>query len=174
MCKEMNVNLRKMDRIFAYSRLALMQFGPTTYLLPDIYFMLCFWKVVDPQFYNQISKKAFTVQELLQKLEEKLPTAFFRKEGDYFYSSNNMVYVVACLLYCYDITGTGERPVASTLEAIPNESTKKNEYNIQSKYFKKEELNDALDYYMKRHTEETRLGLRFILQRIELMRSFSI
>lgn len=174
MCKEMNVNLRKMDRIFAYSRLALMQFGPTTYLLPDIYFMLCFWKVVDPQFYNQISKKAFTVQELLQKLEEKLPTAFFRKEGDYFYSSNNMVYVVACLLYCYDITGTGERPVASTLEGITNESTKKNEYNVQSKYFKKEELNDALDYYMKRHTEETRLGLRFILQRIELMRSFSI
>ena len=174
MCKEMNVNLRKMDRIFAYSRLALMQFGPTTYLLPDIYFMLCFWKVVDPQFYNQISKKAFTVQELLQKLEEKLPTAFFRKEDDYFYSSSNMVYVIACLLYCYDVTGTGERPVASTLEAIPNESTKKNEYNIQSKYFKKEELNDALDYYMKRHTEETRLGLRFILQRIELMRSFSI
>ena len=174
MCKEMNVNLRKMDRIFAYSRLALMQFGPTTYLLPDIYFMLCFWKVVDPQFYNQISKKAFTVQELLQKLEEKLPTAFFRKEGDYFYSSNNMVYVVACLLYCYDITGTGERPVASTLEAIPNESTKKNEYNIQSKYFKKEELNDALDYYMRGHSQETRFGLRFILQRIELMRSFSI
>lgn len=174
MCKEMNVNLRKMDRIFAYSRLALMQFGPTTYLLPDIYFMLCFWKVVDPQFYNQISKKAFTVQELLQKLEEKLPTAFFRREDDYFYSSSNMVYVIACLLYCYDVTGTGERPVASTLEAIPNESTKKNEYNIQSKYFKKEELNDALDYYMRGHSQETRFGLRFILQRIELMRSFSI
>lgn len=174
MCKEMNVNLRKMDRIFAYSRLALMQFGPTIYLLPDIYFMLCFWKVVDPQFYNQISKKAFTVQELLQKLEEKLPTTFFLKEDDYFYSSSNMVYVIACLLYCYDITGTGERPVASTLKGIPNESTKKDEYNIQSKYFKKEEFNDALDYYVKRHTEETRLGLRFILQRIELMRSFSI
>lgn len=174
MCKEMNVNLRKMDRIFAYSRLALMQFGPTTYLLPDIYFMLCFWKVVDLQFYNQISKKAFTVQELLQKLEEKLPTTFFLKEDDYFYSSSNMVYVIACLLYCYDITGTGERPVASTLKGIPNESTKKDEYNIQSKYFKKEEFNDALDYYMKRHTEETRFGLRFILQRIDLMRSFSI
>ena len=83
-------------------------------------------------------------------------------------------YKIACLLYCYDVTGTGERPVASTLEAIPNESTKKNEYNIQSKYFKKEELNDALDYYMRGHSQETRFGLRFILQRIELMRSFSI
>ena len=174
MCKEMNVNLRKMDRIFAYSRLALMQFGPTTYLLPDIYFMLCFWKVVDSQFYDQISKKAFTVQELLQKLEEKLPTAFFRKEDDYFYSSSNMVYVIACLLYCYDITGTGERPIASTLEGIMNESTKKNEYKIQSKYFKKEELNEALDYYKRGHSEEYRLGLRFILQRIELLNSFTI
>ena len=174
MCKELNINLRQMDRIFAYSRLALMQFGSRTYLLPDIYFMLCFWKVMDSQFYNQISKKAFTVQELLQKLEEKLPTTFFRNEDDYFYSSSNMVYVIACLLYCYDITGTGERPVASTLEAIPNESIKKNEYNIQSKYFKKEELNDALDYYKRGHSEECRHGLRFILQRIELLHSFSI
>ena len=72
------------------------------------------------------------------------------------------------------ITGTGERPVASTLKGIPNESTKKDEYNIQSKYFKKDEFNDALDYYMKRHTEETRFGLRFILQRMDLMRSFSV
>ncbi len=174
MCKEMNVNLRKMDRIFAYSRLALMQFGPRTYLLPDIYFMLCFWKVEDPQFYNQISKKTFTVQELLQKLEEKLPTTFFRKGEDYFYSSSNMVYLIACLLYCYDITGTGERSVASTLEGIMNESTKKNEYKIQSKYFKKEELDEALDYYKRGHSEECRHGLRYILQRIELLHSFSI
>lgn len=173
MCKELNINLRQMDRIFAYSRLALMQFGSRTYLLPDIYFMLCFWKVMDSQFYNQISKKAFTVQEFLMKLEDKLPPAFFRKEEEYYYSSSNMVYVVACLLYCYDITGTGDRPVASTLKAIHNESTKKNEYNIQSKYFEKDELNEALDYYMRRYAEEARNGLRYILNRIELLHSFS-
>jgi hypothetical protein len=173
MCKELNINLRQMDRIFAYSRLALMQFGPRTYLLPDIYFMLCFWKVMDSQFYNQISKKAFTVQEFLMKLEDKLQPAFFRKEEEYYYSSSNMVYVVACLLYCYDITGTGDRPVASTLKAIHNESTKKNEYNIQSKYFEKDELNEALDYYMRRYAEEARNGLRYILNRIELLHSFS-
>ena len=172
MCKELNINLRQMDRIFAYSRLALMQFGSRTYLLPDIYFMLCFWKVMDSQFYNQISKKAFTLQEFLMKLEDKLPPAFFRKEEEY-YSSSNMVYVVACLLYCYDITGTGDRPVASTLKAIHNESTKKNEYNIQSKYFEKDELNEALDYYMRRYAEEARNGLRYILNRIELLHSFS-
>ena len=173
MCKELNINLRQMDRIFAYSRLALMQFRSRTYLLPDIYFMLCFWKVMDSQFYNQISKKAFTVQEFLMKLEDKLPPAFFRKEEEYYYSSSNMVYVVACLLYCYDITGTGDRPVASTLKAIHNESTKKNEYNIQSKYFEKDELNEALDYYMRRYAEEARNGLRYILNRIELLHSFS-
>ena len=173
MCKELNINLRQMDRIFAYSRLALMQFGSRTYLLPDIYFMLCFWKVMDSQFYNQISKKAFTVQEFLMKLEDKLPPAFFRKEEEYLYSSSSTVYLIACFLYCYDITGTGERPIASTFKAIPNESTKKNEYNIQSKYFEKDELNEALDYYMRRYAEETRNGLRFILNRIELLHSFS-
>ena len=96
MCKELNINLRQMDRIFAYSRLALMQFGSRTYLLPDIYFMLCFWKVMDSQFYNQISKKAFTVQEFLMKLEDKLPPAFFRKEEEYCYSSSSTVYLIAC------------------------------------------------------------------------------
>ena len=174
MCKEMNVNLRGMDRIFAYSRLALMQFGKTTYLLPDIYFMLCFWKVVDPQFYNQISQKAFTIQEFLLKLEDKLPDSFFRKKEDDYPSSSSAVYLIACLLYSYDITGTGERPTASTLLPIINESTKKNEYNIECKYFDKEEFNDALDYYRRGHSDETRHGLRFILQRIELLRSFSI
>ena len=106
------------------------------------------------------------------KLGDKLPPAFFRKEEEY-YSSSNMVYVVACLLYCYDITGTGDRPVASTLKAIHNESTKKNEYNIHSKYFEKDELNEALDYYMRRYAEEARNGLRYILNRIELLHSFS-
>ena len=173
MCKEMNVNLRSMDRIFAYSRLALMQFGKTTYLLPDIYFMLCFWKVVEPQFYNQISQKAFTIQEFISKLEEKLPASFFKKE-DYYPSSSNTVYLIACLLYSYDITGTGELPIASTLQPVINESTKKNEYNIESKYFEKDELNDAIDYYKRGHYEGARHGLRFILQRIELLRSFSI
>ena len=85
-----------------------------------------------------------------------------------------MVYLIACLLYCYDITGTGERSVASTLEGIMNESTKKNEYKIQSKYFKKEELDEALDYYKRGHSEECRHGLRYILKRIELLHSFSI
>ena len=46
--------------------------------------------------------------------------------------------------------------------------------NIERDLIKKEELNDALDYYMRGHSQETRFGLRFILQRIELMRSFSI
>ncbi len=173
MCKELNINLRQMDRIFAYSRLALMQFGSRTYLLPDIYFMLCLWKVMDSQFYNQISQKVFTVHEFLLKLEDKLPPAFFRKEEGYCYSSSSTVYLIACFLYCYDITGTGERPIASTFKAILNEGTKKNEYNIQSKYFEKDELNEALDYYMRRYAEETRNGLRFILNRIELLHSFS-
>ena len=77
-------------------------------------------------------------------------------------------------MYSYDITGPGERPIASTLLPITNESTKKNEYNIECKYFDKEEFNDALDYYKRGHSDEIRYGLRFILQRIELLRSFSI
>ena len=171
MCGEMNVNLRQMDRIFAYSRLALMQFASNTYLLPDVYFMLCFWKVVDSSFYNQISNKAYTVQELLSKLEEKLPISLFQNENHY--HTRNIVFVIACLLYCYDITGAGDYPNKRTLESVKNEKTGKNEFNIQSKSINKETLDDALDWYYQGRSESTRYGLRFIFQRIDLLRSFS-
>lgn len=171
MCEAMNVNLRQMDRVFAYSRLALMQFASNTYLLPDIYFMLCFWKVVDPSFYNQISNKAYTVQELLSKLEEKLPISLFQNENHY--RTRSIVFVIACLLYCYDITGAGDYPNKRTLESVKNETTGKNEFNIQSKIIDKETLNDALDWYYQGRSENTRYGLRFIFQRIDLLRSFS-
>lgn len=171
MCEEMNVNLRQMDRIFAYSRLALMQFASNTYLLPDVYFMLCFWKVMDPLFYNQISNKAYTVQELLSRLEEKLPKSIF--QSDNHYHTRNIVFVIACLLYCYDITGAGDYPNKRTLECVKNETTGKNEFKIQSKIIDKETLDDALDWYYQGRSENTRYGLRFILQRIDLLRSFS-
>ena len=148
-----------------------MQFASNTYLLPDIYFMLCFWKVVDPSFYNQISNKAYTVQELLSKLEEKLPISLFQNENHY--RTRSIVFVIACLLYCYDITGAGDYPNKRTLESVKNETTGKNEFNIQSKIIDKETLDDALDWYYQGRSENTRYGLRFIFQRIDLLRSFS-
>ena len=36
-----------------------------------------------------------------------------------------------------------------------------------------ETLDDALDWYYQGRSENTRYGLRFILQRIDLLRSFS-
>ena len=173
MCKELNVSLRQMDRIFAYSRLSLMQFSTNTYLLPDVYFMLCFWKVMDLPFYNQISNKELSVSELLMKLEEKLPISFFQDDESVPYYSRNIVFVVACLLYCYDMTGFTERPVKSTLRSVKNEKTGKLVYGIHSKYMDSVLLNEALESYSKSHSEETHLGLRFILQRIELLRSFT-
>ena len=73
LCKGLNVNLRQMDRIFAYSRLILTQFNYNDNIQADIYFLLCFWKVMDVEFYNQLANKEFTVQVLLTVLEEKLP-----------------------------------------------------------------------------------------------------
>lgn len=50
-------NLRQIERVFAYARLALMQFKENNFVLPDIYFLLCFWKVMNPDFYNKIRKR---------------------------------------------------------------------------------------------------------------------
>lgn len=171
MCEAMNVNLRQMDRVFAYSRLALMQFASNTYLLPDVYFMLCFWKVTDASFYNQISDKAYTVQELLSKLEEKLPVSLFQNEHHYY--TRNIVFAIACLLYCYDITGPENYPIRRTLKSVKNETTGKNEFNIQSKSINKETLDDAFNWYYQGYSKNTQYGLRFILQRIDLLHSFS-
>lgn len=167
MCKELSINLRLMDRVFAYSRLALMQFNSSIYVMPGIYFMLCLWKVTDPIFYNQLKNKEFTIQELLYKLEEKLPKSMF-DDSNY----RTKIYVIANLIYCYDMSTTEYKVQKPTLIIRQNNSTIECEPPIHLKHIDNNELLYALEYYYNNRQYDLP-GLWHVFSRIDLLNQFN-
>ena len=170
LCQVSQVNLRQMDRIYAYARLALMQFEANTYLMPDIYFMLCFWKVINPTFYNDIRHKIYTPQELLTKLENILPQSLYTAANN-LYGSNSFVYAIAGLIYSYDITDTIFQRVTQP-SLVAEKEGEKTVYQIRSNYIEKNILDKALDAYYNHYSRSHSNGLMFLLNRIDLLGNF--
>ena len=168
LCKGLNVNLRQMDRIFAYSRLILTQFNFNDFIQADIYFLLCFWKVMDIEFYNQLVNKEFTVQGLLTILEEKLPKSMLTNENPY----KNYVYTIACLLHCYDISTNEYRTQRPTVTITQNRETNKIECPIITKHIDNDEFSNAMNYYYNRY-QYGHTTLWYIYSRIDLLHRFN-
>lgn len=160
-----HTNLRQLEKVFAYSRLVLMQFSTNQRLKSDVYFLLCFWKVMKPDFYNQIRNKELSVQELLYELEN-----MFRKRITQSHDNRiRLTYIIANIIHEYDNTNlTGYTP-NPTLIPTRNGINNKNEYELTCKILKKEDMNRALDYYGKQYMCE---GVDQIFKRIDLLANF--
>ena len=168
-------NLRQLERVFAYARLALMQFSSNTYVIPDIYFLLCFWKVMKPEFYRGIRNKEYTNQELLTKVENILPETLLVTDK---YQSKNrgLYYTIASLIYCYDTTSTEINDVQrKSLELEKNELTGEEEFKIQTNKLEKELFQQALKcYYMNSRNDQYSYGLKFLFDKIDLLEKFRV
>lgn len=163
-------NLRQMERIFAYARLTLMQFDKNSYIIPDIYFLLCFWKVINPDFYTSIRSKEYNIQDLLSKLEDILPQNLLTI--DYNYNNKQFYYTIASLIYCYDTTQPEGETCKASLSATKNTTTGKNDYGLTCKILNRETLNQILDTFYQRYYQEYSYGLNFILRKIDLLETF--
>ena len=172
LCQASQVNLRQIDRIYAYARLALMQFGPSTHLMPDVYFMLCFWKVINPAFYNDIRMKAYTIQELLSKLEEVLPHSLYASINNP-YELNFFVSSIASLIFSYDVTSQSSARVTQPSLAGVKDG-EKTIYPIKSKYINEDVLNKALDELYSHPPREAYYGLSLVFNRIDLLENFKL
>lgn len=169
------VNLRQIERVFAYARLALMQFKENNFVLPNIYFLLCFWKVMNPDFYNKIRTKELSNQELLSHIERILPKKLLITDK-YQTRNRGIYYTIASLIYCYDITTTDEGGVRGcTIESIRNEIKRKNEFTFTTLILDKDLFDEALNWYCNEsHSREYEYGLSFIFNRIDLLERFEI
>lgn len=167
LCEESQSNLRQIDRIFAYSRLGLMQVRPSDDLMPQIYFLLCFWKIVNDDFYNSIKNKEFTVQELLTKLEENLPRALCLDGYPYF-----GIHAIASFLYCYDKTKINDASHTIDLDPITDENGSV-DYRLKTRYINIESLNQKLNS-ISRSSNPYHSGLRSIFERVDLLNSFQM
>lgn len=168
-------NLRQLERVFAYARLALMQFSSNTYVIPDIYFLLCFWKVMKPEFYNGIRNKEYTNQELLTKVENILPETLLVTDKSQI-KNRGIYYTLASLVYCYDTTSTDRNVIQrGSLEFDKNEKTGKEESKIQTTKLEKELFDEALKcYYMNRGNGQYSYGLNFLFNKIDLLEDFKV
>lgn len=164
-------NLRQMERVFAYAQLALMQFDKESYLIPDVYFLLCFWKVTKSEFYNSIRNKEYSIQELLSKLEDILPKKLLLI--DYNNDKNRQLYyTIATLIYCYDTTMVNGTTCPPSLKYVKDETTKRNEYDLNCRILDKDSLYKIMDSFYNNHYQQYSFGLNFIFNKIDLLETF--
>lgn len=168
-------SLRQLERVFAYARLALMQFSSNTYVIPDIYFLLCFWKVMNPEFYRGIRNKKYSNQELLTKVENVLPEALLVTDKHQI-KNRGMYYTIASLIYCYDTTSIEINGlVKASLELEKNEKTGMVEINIETNKLEKDLFQKALKcYYNNSSDNQYNYGLNFLFNRIDLLEEFKV
>ena len=157
------IDLRTADKIFAHTRLALMEFGKNSYIVPDVFFLLCFLKIVNPTIYHNIVDEKYSAQQLLNELENYFPQELFVKD-DYNSSWRKMTYTMASFIFMYILDDNAHERE----HIITSNDGKTN--NLNAKYLDAKIFGDALSwYYGKRYQGE--IPLRFITQRIELEKS---
>ena len=154
------IDLRTADKIFAHTRLALMEFGKNGYIVPDVFFLLCFLKIVNPTLYHNIVEEKYNAQQLLNELEDFFPQTLLVM-GDYNSSWKKFTYTMASFIFMYTL----DENAHERERIITSNDGKAN--NLNTKYLDAKIFGEALAwYYGKRYQGE--IPLRFITQRIEL------
>jgi hypothetical protein len=175
MCKTIPINLRLLDRIFAYTRLALLQFPFNSYMFSSIYYMLCFWKITNNKLYDDICNKRLTVIELLKILENvfRIEIREQEKEG---YAQPRISWVIAETLVCYDNTSlNGRWDSKKELQGTKTDDSKEIlDFKLPTSIIDKDNLNEALTWYTNHSYDARGAGLGFIFKRINLLDNFAL
>ena len=110
-----NLDIRTTDKVFAHTRLALMEFGRNSYIVPDVYFLLCYLKIANSKLYRNIVDEKYNAQGLLDELEKFFSEILHSMDvNDSSYSE--MIYAIASFVLMYTISGNGlerERVISS-------------------------------------------------------------
>lgn len=168
-----NVNLRLANKIFAYSRIVLQTYSINSAFPADLLFLLCFIKITNPVLYARIHKGDFSIQGLIDVLEEELPNGLFNPEP-YSFTHRHLCWAVAALILHYNYTSRGvQREEDFKGTAVEDKGYR--EFPIQTKKFNKQGLDEALSYYSSNHRESYyEYGLKDMLGRIDLTSNLRI
>ena len=155
-----NLDLRTTDKIFAHTRLALLGFNQNNYIVPDVFFMLCYLKIANNKLYSKIINEQLTTQELLNELENFFPKVLLVMD-DYNSEWRQMTYAIASFVFMYTLDNNGrEREHIIT-------SNKEKACTLQTKHLDPKTFGEAISwYYEKRHEGE--IPLQHLTKKIEL------
>ena len=97
------IDFRTADKIFSHTRLALMEFDINNYIIPDVFFLLCYFRIVNPELYSNIINRKYTAQVLLDEIENFIPLELLEKNDLYNSPSRAMTFTIASLLFMYNL-----------------------------------------------------------------------
>ena len=162
-----NINLRLSNKIFAYTRIVLQTYSINSIFPADLLFLLCYIKITNPILYERIHKVEFTIQGLIDVLEDKLPIGLFNPEL-YPLTEQHLCLAVAALILRYNYTSRGIQR-EEDFRGMTVEGKGYREFPIQTKKFNKQMLNEALSYCSSNQRESYyEYGLKDMLDRIDL------
>lgn len=163
-----NINLRMTNKIFAYTRLALSGYALDQYVDSDLFFLLCYFKVTNKKLYDMIKEGLFSLQELLDKVEESLPSAIFKSDNRYL-SDHHIAYALADLIFKYNYSGVRGMPRDESFKGKSIDSNSKELiFPITPKHIPSEKLYEALAYEEQRGRYNM-YGLNSIFTKIDLI-----
>ena len=155
-----DLDLRTTDKIFAHTRLALMEFRSSNYIVPDVFFLLCYLKVANPELYRSIVEQKYTAQQLLDEIEEYLPNELLVMD-DYNSSWRNMTYTIATFVFMYTLDNNGRER-----EIIINPK-EENKCLLVTKYIDNTTFGEAIAWHSGRiHRGD--IPLHYLTQKIDL------
>lgn len=164
-----NINLRVTNKIFAYTRLALSGFNFMQHFSADLFFLLCYFKIMNRLFYNQIRIGEFSIQELLNAIERNLPEPIFH--SDDVSTMHHISYAVATLLIQYNYSQRGDLREPN-FKGKQADSKSAMDFPIESSKFDLEKLNEALTY--ESQNRYNLYGLQSALNKIDLVDSLKL
>ena len=143
------IDLRTWDRIFAHSRLAAIQVGSGDQIIMELIFLLCFLRITQPEFYSKIRAKQFTVQELVNELENKLPRMLIEPNNETNYGrpqNYHAILAIAELFYIYDYSINGR--TGSILSAKQGDESLNLDFTVINKELFKNDI-DWIKRYLR-------------------------
>lgn len=164
-----NISLRAANKIFAYTRLALSGYNPAQHFSADLFFLLCYFKVINRPFYNQIKIGEFSIQGLLDAIEKNLPEPIFHSDDNFI--MHHISYAVATLLIQYNYQQRGI-PREPDFKGKQVDSESDMVFPIKSKKFDLAKLNEALTYESQKRYNF--YGLQSALNKIDLVDSLKL
>ena len=165
-----NLSLRQIEKIFTHIRLSLNMYNYNQIIYSDLVCLLTYLRICEPDSYDKISYKSYSIQELIDQIETIIPKQIFNVELNASYSPNRYFYfTLALLLRCYVCSYQNSDNNDKLLTRTSSQS--KLEINFNVKIINKELLAEALEWVFNNNKM---IPLSYFTNKIDLLENFMI
>lgn len=153
--------LRQQEKIFAHVRLVLKTFDYNTFLFPDLLFFLTYCKVLNNEFYRNVERREYAIQELCDAFYLMIPKGLSSNE------KRNFLFVQAHLVNLYN----NATDMSQKKELIQKLESGKIEAIVTSKLDESEDNTDFKEILKRVSTSDERAytSIEHLIDKINLL-----